>query len=60
MLPQTRPHPLPDRRAAPLHVPCLERAVALDLLHAFSLSDACNVELWLDRIEARLGREARP
>ena len=60
MLPQTRPHPLPDRRAAPLHVPCLARAVARDLLHAFSLSDACNVELWLDRIEARLGREARP
>lgn len=40
--------------------PCPARAAALDLLQGFALPEACNIESWLDRIEARNGREARP
>jgi hypothetical protein len=29
-------------------------------LYGFSLPEACNIESWLDRIEIRNGREARP
>lgn len=39
---------------------CQDRALALDLLQEFAVPDVCNVEAWLDRIEARNGREVRP
>ncbi|HEY9019227.1 MAG: hypothetical protein QUV10_14175 [Paracoccaceae bacterium] len=60
MSPQNRPHSITDRLAAPVPSPCPARAAALDLLHDFALPDACNVEFWLDRIEARTSREIRP
>lgn len=59
MSPQNRPNPLVERPARTI-TSCQERAIALDLLQGFSLPEACNVEAWLDRIEARNGREARP
>lgn len=55
----TRPHLFAEPPVR-MVTPCQERAVALDLLHGFSLPDACNVEAWLDRIEASNSREARP
>lgn len=39
---------------------CPDRASALDLLQDFAVPDVCNVEAWLDRIDARNGREVRP
>ncbi|MCD1627219.1 MAG: hypothetical protein ACU0B7_14010 [Paracoccaceae bacterium] len=49
-----------DRTDLPVQPSCPARALALDVLHGFSLPEACNVEAWLDRIETRNGREARP
>lgn len=60
MSPQFRPHTAPVSPAAHAPLPCPARAAALDLLHAFALPEACNVESWLDRIEAQNGREVRP
>ncbi|MDX5401354.1 MAG: hypothetical protein LPK02_03060 [Rhodobacterales bacterium] len=60
MSPQNRPRSHPDRLAVPVHAPCHDRAAALDLLQDLSFPDAFSVELWLDRIESRNGREMRP
>jgi len=60
MSPQNRPHSVNDRLDPPVQSSCPARALALDLLHGFSLPEACNIESWLDRIEIRNGREARP
>lgn len=64
MSPQNRPLPrngLIAPSAYPLrNALCQDRASALDLLQDFAVPDVCNVEAWLDRIEARNGREVRP
>jgi hypothetical protein len=59
MSPQNRPRSNADRYSLrpPMH--CHARAATLDQLHDFSLPDAVNVELWLDRIDARRDREVR-
>ena len=60
MSPQNRPRSLSDRLATSVQTACQARAAALDLLQDFSLPENCSVEAWLDRIEARNGREMRP
>lgn len=60
MSPQNRPHSHPDTLPMRPHAPCPARAAALDLLHGFAFPDAFSVEVWLDRIESRNGRELRP
>lgn len=60
MSPQNRPRSHSDRLAVSLHAPCRDRAAALDLLQNQSLPDSLSVELWLDCIESRHGREMRP
>lgn len=60
MSPQNRPRSLSDRLVTPAQIMCHARAAALEMLHDFSLPETCNVEAWLDRIEASHGREMRP
>jgi hypothetical protein len=60
MSPQNKSRSVNDRIDLPLQSSCPARALALDVLQGFAVPDACNIEAWLDRIETRNGREARP